>query len=109
MLHGPAGVHHLTYSLAGYQNEYREVHIGETALDAPLVTLRQPRGTLLLTTTPAGANIRVDGKLVQGTTPAQISLPPGTHEVSVELGGRSQTQRVEVQDSPVYLRFTLGQ
>ncbi len=70
MLHGPAGVHHLTYSLAGYQNEYREIHIGETALDSPLVTLRQPRGTLLLTTVPPGAGIRVDGMPVQGTTPA---------------------------------------
>jgi serine/threonine protein kinase len=109
MLHGPAGVHHLTYSLAGYQNEYREIRIGETAIDAPLVALRQPRGTLLLTTTPPGASVRVDGKPVPGTTPAQISLAPGPHNVTVELGGRSQTQRVEVQDSPVYLRFTLGQ
>jgi len=72
------------------------------------VTMRQPQGTLLLTTNPPGASIRVDGKPVAGTTPAQIGLSPGSHNVTVELGGHTQSQRVEVQDGPVYLRFTLN-
>ena len=109
MLHGPAGVHKLTYTLGGYQSEYREIRVGATAVDAPLVSLRQPGGTLMLTTTPPGASIRIDGKAVSGATPAQISLAPGMHTVTVEQDGRSQSQQVEIQESPVYLRFTLSQ
>jgi len=108
MLHGTAGIHHLTYSLAGYKTEYREIHVGETAIDAPLISLAMPSGTLLLTTTPAGATILIDGKAVPGVTPAQITLAPGGHSVTVQQGGRTQTQQVEIQESPVYLRFTLG-
>jgi serine/threonine protein kinase len=109
MLHGPTGVHHLTYSQAGYKNEYREIHVGETAMDAPLVTLRQPNGTLLLTTIPAGASIRVNGQPVPQTTPAQLNLAPGTYSVTVEKGGKSQTQNVEIHEDTVYMRIPLGQ
>ncbi len=109
MLHGTPGVHHLTYSLAGFKNEYREIRVGEAAMDAPTVALRLPAGTLMLTTNPSGATVAIDGKPVPGTvTPAQIALPPGTHSVTVQRGGRSQTQQVQIEESPVYLRFTLG-
>lgn len=104
------GVHHLTYSLAGYKSEYREIHVGETAIDAPMVSLRLPAGTLLLTTNPPGATVAIDGKPIPGiATPAQITLTPGPHSVTVQQGGRSQTQQVRIEESPVYLRFTLGQ
>lgn len=108
MLHGVPGTHHLTYSYAGYQNEYREIHVAETAMDAPLVTLRQPTGTLMLTTTQPGAGVRINGELQRQLTPAQIILPPGIYSVTVEKGGRSQTQKVEIQDGTVYLRIPLG-
>ena len=109
MLHGPAGVHHLTVSQAGYLNEYREIHVGDTAADVPLISLREASGTLMLTTVPPGASVRINGQLVQQVTPTAITLRPGTYSVTVEKGGRSQTERIEVQQSPVYVQIPLGQ
>ena len=64
MVHAPAGTHNLTISQAGYENEYREIRIGETAQDVPPIILRKPSGTLMLTTNPPGASVRVNGQLV---------------------------------------------
>ncbi len=109
MLHGAPGVHRLTLAQAGYENESREIRIGEMAFDLPPITLRKPNGTLWLTTSPPGASVRVNGKLVPETTPAQINLPPGTYSITVEKSGHAQSERVELRDSPVYLRIPLEQ
>jgi serine/threonine-protein kinase len=109
MLHGPAGVHHLTVSQAGYLNEYREIHVGDTAQDVPLISLREASGTLMVTSLPPGASVRINGQLVQQVTPAAITLRPGTYSVTVEKGGRSRTERIEVQQSPVFLQIPLAQ
>ena len=77
MLHGAPGVHRLTLTQAGFENESREIHIGEMAFDLPPITLRKPNGTLMLTTSPPGASVRVNGKLVPETTPAQIKPAAG--------------------------------
>ncbi len=108
MVHAVTGTHHLTISQAGYENEYREIHVGDTAQDVAPITLRKPGSTLMLTTSPAGANIRVDGKLIQQLTPATISLPPGTHSITVEKGGLRGTQKVQIDKDLVYLRIPLN-
>jgi serine/threonine protein kinase len=107
MIHAPSGTHHLTFSEAGYENEYREVRIGDTAQDLPTITMRKPSGTLMLSTNPPGASVLVNGQLVPQITPAQITLPPGSYSITVEKGGKSQTQRIEIQQDPVYLRIPL--
>jgi hypothetical protein len=109
MLHSAPGVHHLTVSDAGFQNEYREIRVGSTAQDIPVINLRQPGGTLLVSSDPPGAGIRINGQLQSQITPASIPLSPGTYTITVERAGRSQSQRVEIQDSPVLLRVPLGQ
>jgi hypothetical protein len=108
IVHAMTGVHNLTISQAGYENEYREIRVGETAQDVPPITLRKPSGTLMLTTNPPGASVRVDGKLVGQVTPAAISLPPGSYSITVEKGGQSRTQRVEIQQSIVYLPISIS-
>jgi len=107
-LYATAGTHHLTISQAGFENEYREIHIADTAQDVPPITLRRPTGTLMLTTAPPGATVHVDGKLIQQQTPAAISLPPGTYSITVEKGGQQRTQKVEIERSLVYLRIPLN-
>ncbi len=109
MLRGSTGVHRLTVSQAGYENESREVRIGDTAMDVPSISLRRPSGTLMLSTDPPGASVRINGRAIPEITPAQITLPPGAYAVTVEKGGRSQTQRIELRESPIYLRIPLGQ
>jgi len=108
MQHGTPGVHHLTISQAGFLNEYREVRVGDSAQDIPLIALRQPGGTLMLNSVPPGATIRINGQLISQVTPAAISLKPGTYSVTVEKGGQSETQQIDVYDSPVYVRIPLG-
>ncbi len=108
MVHAVTGTHHLTISQAGFENEYREIHVGETAQDVPPITLRKPSATLMLTTNPPGANVRVDGKLLPQMTPTAISLPPGTYSITVEKGSQQRTQKVEIQQSLVYLSIPLN-
>ncbi|MDP9055294.1 MAG: protein kinase [Acidobacteriota bacterium] len=107
MVHAASGTHNLTFSQAGYENEYREVHVGETAEDVPPITLRKLSGILMLTTNPPGATIRIDGHLVPQVTPAQLTLSPGNYSITVEKSGKTQTQKVEIQQSPIYLRIPL--
>jgi hypothetical protein len=109
MLHGASGLHRLTISQAGYQSESREVRIADNAIDVPPIGLRKPSGTLMLTTSPPGASVRINGKLEPQTTPAQITLPPGSYSVTVEKGGKSQTQRVDVHEDTIYMRIPLEQ
>lgn len=109
MLHGATGIHRLTISQAGYESESREIRIGDTAMDVPSISLRHPSGTLMLTTDPPGATVRINGKAIPEVTPAQINLPPGPYTVTVEKGGRSQSQRIQLDESTIYLRIPLGQ
>ena len=101
MLHALPGRHNVTVSQAGFLNEYREINVGDTAIDVPQITLRQPEGTLFLKTTPPGAAIRVDGQMVSQVTPARLTLTPGTYSITVEKNGVSKTERVSVGDSIV--------
>ncbi len=83
--------------------------MGDTATDVPPISLRRPSGTLMLTTNPPGASVRINGKLESQVTPAQITLPPGTYSVTVEKGGRTQTQRIDLHEDTIYMRIPLDQ
>ena len=109
MLQATPGVHHLTVAQEGFQTEYREIHVGDGASEVPTIALRQPTGTLMLMTNPAGANIWINGKMLEQTTPAQVSLAPGSYTVTVAKDGRSQTQNIQLHESPLYLRIPLSQ
>ena len=109
MQHSPPGVHHLTISQAGYLNEYREIHVGDEAQDLPPITLRQPGGTLMITSEPSGASIRINGQLVTEKTPAALTLKPGSYSLTVEKDGATHTQQISVPDGTMYVRIPLGQ
>jgi serine/threonine protein kinase len=109
MLQAPPGIHHLTVAQEGFQTEYREIHVGDGASELPTITLRQPTGTLMLMTNPPGANIWINGKMLEQTTPAQLSLLPGSYTVTVAKDGRSQTETIQLHENPLYLRIPLSQ
>ena len=48
--------------------------------------------TVIVKSTPPGADINVDGKYM-GSTPSTIQLPPGEHEVSIEIEEMRPWQR----------------
>lgn len=109
MLRATTGLHHLSISQAGYINEYRDVRVGATAVDIPQVTLEQPRGTLFVTSEPAGASIRINGELTSKSTPATLTLAPGSYAITLEKNGYSNTERIQVRDSLSRLDMQLRQ
>jgi serine/threonine-protein kinase len=49
---------------------------------------------LLVTSTPEGAQVKIDGRPVDGPTPAAVhALAPGKHRVRVELPGRNPAEQ----------------
>jgi serine/threonine-protein kinase len=101
------GRHAISFVLPGYDVERREVEIGTGPLEVPTVILRAPGGTLMLTTTPTGASISVNGKKLAQTTPAQITLAPGNYTVTVEKDGKLITRSVDVHNGISYLKLQL--
>jgi len=107
-LDAAAGRHIIAITLPGYQVEHRDVVVGSSAVDLPLVTLHAPSGTLMLTTVPDGAAVSVNGRRLPQATPAQIPLEPGDYKITVEKNGKSATSQVEIRNGAIsYLRITL--
>jgi RNase P/RNase MRP subunit p29 len=53
--------------------------------------------TLVVTSDPSGAVVRVDGRLV-GETPRQVRVTPGVHEIEVAKAGyRTEVRRADVR------------
>jgi hypothetical protein len=72
------------------------------------VELAAQTSTLVITSVPAGGRIEVGGAWV-GTTPFELQIEPGSHEVRVELDGHiDQLRRIDaVAGERVSLAFTL--
>jgi len=100
------GRHAISFALQGYNLERREVEVGTGPQELPAVILRSPGGTLMLTTTPGGATISVNGKRLAQTTPAQLALAPGNYTITVEKDGRQVTRTVDVHDGISYLKLS---
>jgi hypothetical protein len=65
--------------------------------------------TLIIESTPAGADIEIDGSFV-GNTPSTVSLAPGSHDVSVKRKGFSDwTRKMNVSSGSVHLNAELEQ
>jgi hypothetical protein len=92
------GRHAITLNQEGYQRESREVRIIDSPQELPTVTLHAQFGTLMLTSTPSGAAIFVNDKPFPKTTPAQVSLPPGTYNVRVEKNGHQNSKSIDIQN-----------
>jgi serine/threonine-protein kinase len=104
------GRHRIAVTLAGHATEHREVNVTGTPLELPLVSMRSAGGTLMISTTPAGASIYINGNASEQKTPAQIPLAAGTYTVMVEKDGRRVVERVEVRaGGTTYRRIPLNQ
>ena len=58
-------------------------------------TLSKSTGVLILTSTPTGMNVNVDGQ-DSGHTPVTLHVPAGRHHIVVTYNGFQQEQTVEV-------------
>jgi len=95
------GRHTVTVSLQGYGTERREVDVGPGPMEMPAIVLHAQDGTLMLTSTPLGAAISVNGKRLSQSTPAQLHLAAGTYNIEVEKDGKQMTRSVEIRNGVI--------
>ena len=103
------GKHTLVVGMPGYQVERREFEVGHEPPDL-VVTLRAITGTLMLTSSPPGAAISVNGKRIDKVTNAMLQLAPGSYKITVEKDGKQGSDQVEIHNGEIKtLRILLDQ
>ena len=95
------GRHSVTASKPGYSSDTRTVSVTSGSKSFVVNHLTQLMATLAVSSTPAGANVYIDGKDTGKLTPAQVSLDKGQHIVLVRKSG--------FLDETTNAQFTLGQ
>ena len=95
------GAHSITTSKAGYSSDTRTVQVTSGNRATASIRLAQLVATLMVSSTPAGANVYVDGHDVGAKTPAQVSVGQGQHVVLVRKMG--------YLDETMNAQFVLGQ
>jgi hypothetical protein len=103
------GNHTIAVTMVGYQIEHRYAVVGSAPLELPPVVLHASGGTLMLTSSPTGATVLVNGRRIEQVTPVQIPLSLGTYTVTLEKDGRQVTEKVEVRNGINYRKILLGQ
>lgn len=94
------GRHVLTFKLEGHRNGTLVVTVPQE--DHASIRLDPLWGTLMISTSPAGAQVFIDGEARPQATPATLRLNPGKHRVTLKLAGRpDHTQEVEVRDESI--------
>jgi eukaryotic-like serine/threonine-protein kinase len=96
-----SGQHSIVISKPGYITDSRTVAVTSGSKAFVSTRLNQLTAALAISSTPAGANVYIDGKDTGKLTPAQISLGGGSHVVLVHKPGYI--------DETTTAQFTLGQ
>jgi serine/threonine-protein kinase len=109
-LEAAPGHHVLELRKSGYDLERRDVDVSSGPVEFPAIVLRSVQGTLMLSSEPAGAKVLVNNKPQPQVTPAQIQLPPGSYQITVEWkDGNKATRTVQIKDGINYQKFLVGQ
>ncbi|MDA1312167.1 MAG: protein kinase [Acidobacteria bacterium] len=104
----PAGDHTAVASIVGHFPARRSFRSEGTALDVsfkpdPIV------GTVMVSSTPSGADIFVDGVKQARKTNAFLKLTPGSHVVRIQSGDITSEKTVQVEaNGTANLQFTVG-
>ena len=109
-LEATPGRHSLELVKSGYDVERRDVDVGSSGMELPAVVMRPAQGTLMVSSDPTGAAVLVNGKRQPQVTPAQIQLPPGSYDVTVEWkDGKQATRTVQInKDDIKFQKFLVG-
>jgi hypothetical protein len=96
-----AGAHTVTVSKAGFSTDTRTVNVASGGKAFVTSHLSLLMATLAVSSSPAGADVFVDGKNTGRVTPAQVSVEKGQHVVLVRKSGYI--------DQTTSAQFALGQ
>ena len=95
----PSGRHTLAATHQGFR---RTLRIFESPRESEVfINLDRATGTLMVRSNPQGATISIDGQDRPERTPAVLTLPVGTHTVSVERNGQQESHTIAVRDSAI--------
>jgi len=97
---GP-GAHTVTVSKAGYSTDTRTVNVASGSKAFVTSHLSQQMATLAVSSSPAGADVFIDGKNTGRVTPAQVPVDKGQHVVLIRKSGYI--------DQTTSAQFALGQ
>jgi hypothetical protein len=105
----PRGEHTAIVALSGFHRIRKTFDVGADPLDLPF-DLEAVVGTLLVSSSPTGADVFVNGKKMDEQTNASLRLPPGHHLIKVEKAGAgSGEQSVLVKEGDLRTsRFVLS-
>lgn len=81
------GVYKVTLSKAGYASETRSIEVTSGNRASLDVKLTPTKSWLTVAGTPAGARILIDGKETGKFTPAEFTLDPATHTITLRKEG----------------------
>jgi uncharacterized cupredoxin-like copper-binding protein len=96
-----AGQHSVTVSKSGYSSDTRTVDVVSGSKSFVVTHLAALMATLAVSSSPAGANVYIDGRDTGKLTPAQVPVDKGQHVVLVRKSG--------FLDETSNSQFTLGQ
>jgi hypothetical protein len=94
--HAAPGQHIVQVNAQGFQSVRREVTVtgGQTvAVAVDLAAIVATSGTVRILVPTPGAQVFLDGELMQGTPPQRNDVPPGTHSLRVTAQGRTTVTR----------------
>ncbi len=97
----PNGRHTLEARLNGYDVARRIFTVPDD--NSLFLTLTKNMGTLVVTSSPPGVTIFVDGK-DYGHTPSTLHLPTGTHTLLLVNGALRQEETVDIQNDTLAAR-----
>lgn len=83
----PVGTYKVTVSSPGYISETRSVQVTAGTRTPLEVKLTANKGFVKVAGSPAGASILVDDKDTGKVTPADLTLDPGSHNITVRKSG----------------------
>jgi serine/threonine-protein kinase len=91
------GKHNITYNLPNFNSEKRTADVVAGKKGSVEAKLTTSVGTVKLASTPAGAEVLLNGKPTGQKTPATLNLPPGNHTLKIHHEGfQDDTQNVTV-------------
>lgn len=97
----PSGRHTLTMDADGFGIARRVFNVPkDTSIYA---TLSKSTGVLILTSTPSGARVIVDGR-DSGQTPVTLHVPAGKHHIILSYGGLQHEETVQVDNDQFIAR-----
>lgn len=107
-----AGEHTITVKKSGYMDASTEATVTDNETVSVDFTLAEPAGNIMVTSSPDGARIFLDGKDTGEQTNTTLTrLSPGEHQVTVNLDGYLDAEETVtvVEGESVAVHFDLAQ